>query len=334
MYRIKQIPEDFLVREDTNIELSENGSHTYLRLKKANMNTEEAIEKIAEVLKAPRKRFGYSGTKDKRAVTEQFISFHGRLSKGIKLENLSAEAIGYGNEKISLGFHLGNNFEITVRNLGDNDLKNLRRNISRIKKNNLEFLNLFDEQRFSKRNDKIGHSIVKGDFKKAAGLVLEGSGKTEAIVRDYLQKSPKDYIGAMRRIPKKILLMYVHALQSRLWNSVAERMKNEREKISIPLVGFATEFNNKKIGKEYESLMKKFRLGRRDFIIRNIPRLSSEGSERKLFAKIRKFKLGKLESDELNNGMKKIKIGLYLEKGSYATIAIKELFSQNRKALP
>ena len=74
-------------------------------------------------------------------------------------------------------------------------------------------------------------------------------------------------------------------------------------------------------------VMKKEDISERDFIIRQIPQLSMEGSKRKLFLKPHNFKSSQLEVDELNKGKNKIKIEFKLDKGCYATTLIKYLMS-------
>jgi tRNA(Glu) U13 pseudouridine synthase TruD len=66
----------------------------------------------------------------------------------------------------------------------------------------------------------------------------------------------------------------------------------------------------------------------RDFIIKSLPEISPEGSSRKLYSEIKKLKIGTLENDELNKGMKKVKISFFLNKGDYATMAIKNMFRE------
>ena len=46
----------------------------------------------------------------------------------------------------------------------------------------------------------------------------------------------------------------------------------------------------------------------------------------KIFADVSELSIGKLEDDELNKGMKKVRVKFTLGKGSYATIVIKEMF--------
>ena len=51
-----------------------------------------------------------------------------------------------------------------------------------------------------------------------------------------------------------------------------------------------------------------------------------EGKTRNVFVDVSNLEIGQFENDELNYGMKKIKIKFGLPKGSYATMLIKKLF--------
>ena len=81
MYKIKQIPEDFIVNEVIDIKLNPKGSYSYFILKKKDYATPAAIEKIARFLNIPVKKVGYAGAKDRRAVTTQLISIEGLPNK-------------------------------------------------------------------------------------------------------------------------------------------------------------------------------------------------------------------------------------------------------------
>src|SRR3989344_2001873 len=99
MPKIKQIPEDFIVNEITNIKPIESGDYTYFWLTKLNMTTLDALFHIAELLHVQQKRFGFAGTKDSFAVTTQLCSVF-NLSKerieSIHTKNLSVKFFGYG----------------------------------------------------------------------------------------------------------------------------------------------------------------------------------------------------------------------------------------------
>ncbi len=304
MYKIKQTPEDFVVKEIIDLWLDKNGKYFYYLLKKKNYNTLRAIGHIKAKVK-------YAGNKDKKAVTEQFISVNKKI-KNIRLKNLELKFIGRGNEPISLGSHKGNYFEIVARNLNKN---------TKIEKKG-KILNYFGKQRFGKDNVEIGRNIIKRNFKEAVGLII----KSNPRIKDYLQE--RDYIGALRKIPLHLLKLYIHAYQSYLFNEAIKKIKTNKN-LKIPLIGFEFELNdikNKELKNVIIKIMEKEKITPRDFIIREIPELSSEGGYRGLFMEIKDLRTGKLENDELNKNKYKIKLNFKLDKGCYATVAVKELF--------
>ncbi len=341
MYKIKQIPEDFIVKEITGTELKDSGNYTYFILKKKNYTTEKAVSAIAHYLKTDRKNIGYAGSKDKNALTEQFISIKGQIKKeNINLKDIELIYKGKSDERISLGDLKGNEFIITVRNLNEKE----------IKLTSIQIPNYFDEQRFSKNNAEIGKSILKKDFKKAVDLILDNYSKEknnfEKDVKEYISRLPNDFIGAIKKVPKKIRMMYVHAFQSLIFNkTIAELIMSETKEykkvdysngffvfpdkelnnIKIPIIGFGTEFKDKKIKDISSALLKKEGITLRDFIVRGMPELASEGDERDMFIKVKKLSI-KTDDDELNKSKKKCIISFTLPKGSYATIAIKKIF--------
>jgi len=60
----------------------------------------------------------------------------------------------------------------------------------------------------------------------------------------HLAKYPKDYAGALRKIPKKILTLYVHAYQSHLFN---EGLKQAIHEKNIPETILSPGFNTPKL---------------------------------------------------------------------------------------
>jgi tRNA pseudouridine13 synthase len=320
VYKIKQLLEDFVVKEISSLKPLGSGDYTYFILKKKNYTTVRAIQHIADKLHLPVKFFGFAGNKDKNAVTEQIVSVKGidekKLEK-INLKDIETVYVGKGDKPLSLGDLEGNKFKITVRNIDKQPKK-----ISKIP-------NYFGEQRFSKNNAEIGKSIIKGDFKGAVALILNNEGDYEKDIKRYLRKSPNDFIGALRIIPKKILRMYVHSYQSYLWNRTVGRylISNSNSKnIKIPLIGFGTELEDNYVGTIIKDILREEGIDLRDFVVRSIPESSSEGSTRNLFVTIQDFTVGNLEDDELNKGKKKVTIQFRLPKGSYATVALRYLF--------
>ena len=348
MYKIKQIPEDFIVREINEPKSGDNGDYSYFLLKKKNYNTLRAIKIISEKLKIPEKSIGFAGNKDRNAVTEQLISIkNGNKSiEKINLKDIELKFIGKGDNEVFLGSHRGNEFIITIRNLGDEEIKNIE---AKAKNNQILMPNFFGPQRFSNNNAKIGKSIIKKDFETAIRLITETNSDYNEKIKNHLEKKPNDYVVALKIIPLKLLKLYIHSYQSFLFNKVLEKLikdkkitkNNHNRKISgdnknktiveniiekIPVIGFGTELESNETGKTINKIMKGEKINERDFIIRQIPELSSEGAERNMFVKINDFKIMKREKDELNKNKKKIVAKFSLPKGCYATVFIENLF--------
>ena len=314
MYQIKQQPEDFIVKEISTIKLGIEGKYSYFWMKKRNYNTLQAVQQIAGMLKIFPKKIGYAGNKDKKAVTEQMISIEGipkERAESMRMKDLSLQYKGCGDTRICLGDLEGNSFEITVRNI---DTK------PKLKK---KFINYFGEQRFSTNNAEIGKAIVMKDFKKAVELILCGTGRAEEQMREYLGKNTNNYVGALKITHKKILMLYIHAYQSLLWNKAVQKHSSEKNEMTeVPIIGFGIATPDKCT----DEIMQSEGIKPRDFIIKQIPEISSEGATRQAVAEASEVSVSKLEDDELNPGMKKTTIKFILPKGSYATEYIRQLF--------
>lgn len=304
-YIIKQKSEDFCVTEIINLDTKSEGEYSYFTLKKKDDNTLDAVQKIAAALKVPLKNIGFAGTKDKKAITEQTCSAKNVTADALQKINISGievKFLGKGDKPISLGAHESNHFKIVVRN------------ITKVPIIKTKFLNYFGEQRLSTNNAVIGKLMLQKKFKEAAQQV-----SNSPEVAKYLQDNPSDAIGALKKLPLKTLKFYVHAYQSFLWNKLAEQ--NLRAQI-LPIIGFATEETG-----SVQTILESEGITARDFIIKQIPELSSEGGQRQVWAEAKNLKISNLQDDELNQGMKKIILEFTLDKGSYATEFIRQSFA-------
>ena len=117
MYKIKQLPEDFVVIEISQVKKEESGKYLYFRMKKIERNTLDVVQELARRLQIREKDIGFAGSKDKHAVTEQMISVIGIKKEDvgkIRMENVSLEFYTSGKVPLSLGDLLGNEFKITT----------------------------------------------------------------------------------------------------------------------------------------------------------------------------------------------------------------------------
>lgn len=315
MYKLKQFPEDFIVKEISNLSFKDLGKYAICLLKKRNYTTIRAIEQIARVLNKKIKDIGFAGTKDKRAITEQYISLKDVNKENIgkiKLKDIELKFVGYSDKPISLGDLERNEFIITIRNLKEKEISNLEKKI----KEKCLMPNYFGKQRFSKNNVKIGKLLLKSGFKEALKLILETNPDYKEKIEEYIKKKPNDFVGALRLMPKKLLILYVHAYQSYLWNKTLEEyLKINKKNVKIQLIGFGIEIENKEINKIITKIMKEEGITFRTFINKQIHEISLEGSLRDAFVEIKDLKI-------LEKGKDFLKIGFKLKKGSYATVAV------------
>lgn len=320
-YVLKRFPKDFIVEEISDLHLLESGPYTCFQLQKTDMNTLDAIHLLSKSLQVPLEHFGYAGTKDKKAMTSQFVTVKGDYRKAIdSLQNAQVKTSfkGYMAEPLHLGELLGNHFTITVRK------------VTKKPKPMFVYVNFYGEQRFGKHNASIGKHIVLKDFEHACLLLLETNTRYKPILIDYLEKHPRDYVGAMRRLPLKLLRLFVHAYQSKLWNEIAQEMVQKKAIVSnvqIPLVGFGLSKNTKYKDHIFPKLERE-QVRPEDFIIKQIPELSSEGGFRRVFTDVKDLHIGDLEPDENMEDEHKIRLSFQLRPGCYATVFIHQLFGK------
>ncbi|MBW2969652.1 tRNA pseudouridine(13) synthase TruD [Candidatus Woesearchaeota archaeon] len=303
MYTIKQEPEDFQVTEKSTVRTKSSGKYIYFRLWKKDLTTMEALKRLATAWRVPAGALSYAGNKDRKAITEQTCGAYGITKEKLEntqLQDIKLTFLGYGDEPVHLGQLEGNQFRITVRNAEKKEIKR-------------KFRNLFGEQRFSTNNAEIGKHIVKREFEQAVKKIVESNPQAAAKIRTHTDK--KDWIGALRCIPRKLLLLYIHAYQSQLWNKAAMRTDKEE----LPIIGFGTE----EIDETTQKILNEEKLKLSDFIIRELPEASTEGATRKVWAEAKQLKI--TEEDG------KIILEFFLPKGSYATEFIRQAFQELQK---
>ncbi len=344
MFIIKHRPEDFVVTEISNIKVNATSGHyLYFRLVKKNRNTLDAARKIAYALGILEKQVGFAGSKDKKALTEQVISITGTNKESVEkldFQDMELHFLGYGKEPISLGDLQGNQFEITIRNLDKVNLDKVNIEPARY------IPNYFDEQRFGSHNMDIGRHLVKKEFAEAAKLVQQH------LYQEHLQLHQQDYVGALRKLPIRLLRMYVNAYQSYLWNETIATYLNENGMVmkkikyslgtfvfvknyrdflnlQVPLLGFgAAELIPGEVEDIIQHVLKKERITFHDFVIKQIPELSLQGELRSVMVEVQDLKVGTVQEDEFHPGKKKVLMSFTLTKGSYATMVVKGMLGQ------
>ncbi len=336
MYVLKHVPEDFVVEEIAHLALKERGSHLVVRVQKRERNTEEVASLLAQRLGIDRRDVGYAGAKDRNAITTQHFSLKGVSSErvnAVSLSNVTIEPLGFLDVPLGLGVLEGNKFTITLRNLeGDEDFS-LPASIP----------NYFDEQRFGTNNTAIGRAIVKKEWHKAVEEIRASGSHDARVFEERLSDHPTDAVGAIIALPRQLLRMYLHAYQSSLWNRALARHVSQAtsrtktwsysngelvfpekevtvDAAAIPIPGFDAATLQSPI---MAAILKEEGLTPRDFVIRQLPNLSLEGTERNALVAVKEYSFSAFEDDDAFPETKKIVLSFTLPKGCYATIVVK-----------
>jgi tRNA pseudouridine13 synthase len=155
---------------------------------------------------------------------------------------------------------------------------------------------------------------------------------------DYLSKNPNNFVGAFRRLPRQIMLLFIHAVQSFIFNeTLSERVSMasfaaedgeyfcDENELGFPdiskhstskkgwlvmkLLGYESKPN------EREALMlERMDITVDDFRMRSIPEISSKGTFRTALAPLKDFSFCNKENI----------FRFSLPSGSYATMVLRE----------
>ena len=267
--KLKQLPADFIVEEIPDYTISsEKDEHTIFILQKQEIDTFDAIRRIAQRLRISLFEIGYAGLKDKHALARQYVSIPTRYNvQGLKLDSVVLTLVGYSRKKIKIGDLTGNRFTIIVRDIQEDELADISLRAKTISSSGVP--NYFDSQRFGSVIDTvfIGKEVILKQYETAVKQYLTAYQKSEpkkiknekrrilsswndlsnvrlfnkafaVVVKEYLKT--KDWRAAYRKIPAHLREMYVNAYQSYLWNEcVKEILKQSVEKKKLYSIGYA-----------------------------------------------------------------------------------------------
>ncbi len=342
----------------------EDGRFVHFVLQKKDWATSAAIMEIAKRLRCSHKKFNFAGTKDKTAISTQLVScFQADKEKilSLRIKDIQINGAWAAHDKIRLGSLLGNRFTIRLEGADDSNVQAIHDEIEG------RFPNYFGEQRFgsTRRNTHlVGEKLLQDDPEGAAGIFLCGSaGEEHAMAKaarkeleetgDYaraLKAFPKhlrlerkmiaylaghagDYAGALKQLPRTTLLLFVHAVQSHVFNLLlSERLAEGEleleqgeyfcgEKLGFPdaesaeaegwivgkLIGYETMLNSRE-----KEMMGRLGLDKDSFRLKSLPEIASKGTRRTLLAPLKDFNY----SDSI--------FRFSLPSGSYATMAMRE----------
>ena len=172
--------EDFYVEEIPESEPSGEGPNTWFFIEKIGRETLDVVLDVAQELHVDRKRMGFAGMKDKRAVTRQWLCVANCEAEQIKeledkLYKVKILKIMQNEKKLRIGQLIGNKFRLLIRDTEDPEAD------TEIAREVLEELiergvpNYFGWQRFGKKRPNthvVGKMLLENDLKKVVDAYI------------------------------------------------------------------------------------------------------------------------------------------------------------------
>ncbi len=344
-------------------------------MQKTDWNTVQALKAIANKLHRGFRSVGFAGTKDRAALTTQMCSLYGVMPEqlgSISIKDIRINGAWASDRQVRLGDLEGNRFAVRLNGMSEgldaaysSDYK--------------VFPNYFGEQRFGSRgnNKDVGVHILNKRFEDAVMAFLtdvdnetnEGAIgartrlkddmdfsqalqyfprylKYERQVIEYISRFPGNYANALRRLPRQLLMMFVHSVEAYMFNSVLEdRIKGQRispesgetvcmaDRYGFPkydsmrtyddgtkdadvfALGNIVGYDTKNISDAEARLMNEIGISAESFKLKSIPEIRCKGSQRVLFAPYKDFAY-----DDTDRTVR-----FSLPSGSYATVFLREL---------
>ncbi|MCC7555425.1 MAG: tRNA pseudouridine(13) synthase TruD [Methanoculleus marisnigri] len=277
--RLRASAADFVV-EELPLPISDpDGPYLICRLTKTNWELQRAVKEIAKRLGISHRRIAWAGTKDKNAVTTQFISIYNVTPEAVEqvhLADISLEVVGRSQHPLSLGSLAGNRFDIVIRDCIEDGLPARVQAATEVASAGIP--NYYGLQRFGvvrPVTHLVGERILKGDYEggvatyigrgypreseeaqrarthfaetrdaRAALADLPVRMTYERAMANHLVANPGDYAGALRALPPKLLSLLVSAYQSYLFNRALSSRIDAGMSLTEPEVGDRLLFAN------------------------------------------------------------------------------------------
>jgi tRNA pseudouridine13 synthase len=151
-------PEDFQVTEQLGFELSGEGEHCFLYLQKRQLNSMELLQRLSTLCGVAPGSIGFSGMKDRNAVTRQWFSvglagraepdWHALESPG----DVRVLEVGRHRRKLRRGVHRANRFTLLLREL-KGERSALEARLQKLREDGVP--NYFGEQRFGRNGSTM-----------------------------------------------------------------------------------------------------------------------------------------------------------------------------------
>jgi len=196
--KIRTKYEDFYVEEIPESEPSGTGPNTWFFIEKVGRDTLEVVLDIARELHIDRKRMGFAGMKDKRAVTRQWLCVSNSEIEDIekledKLYKVDILKIMQNEKKLRIGQLVGNRFRLLIRDIDnpEKDSEIATQILAELSRKGVP--NYYGWQRFGKKRSNthlVGKALLENDLKKVIDAYI---GNPYPEEREYIKKARELY---------------------------------------------------------------------------------------------------------------------------------------------
>jgi tRNA pseudouridine13 synthase len=181
--RMRVVVDDFFVDEIPGFELTGQGEHVFVHIRKRERTTDQVAGLLARAAGVPRHAVSYAGMKDKWALTQQWFSIHlpgqtlelplGELDAGVEVLAWTRH-----DKKLRRGALRGNRFRLRIREV-QAPVHDISERLARIARDGVP--NYFGEQRFGRDGDNVAQAraMLAGQFRPRArslrGILLSAA---------------------------------------------------------------------------------------------------------------------------------------------------------------
>ncbi|CAH8499004.1 unnamed protein product [Heterobilharzia americana] len=242
--------------------MAKSTPYCHFVLYKEGKDTLSAVQLLSRFLHVGPSVFSYAGTKDRRAITTQFVTVKGVNSKTLsslntRLHGLRVGDFSYVSSPLFLGDLDGNQFVIVLRSVCAPESV-VETAVEAWKSTG--FLNYYGLQRFGHSSDsrsfEIGKYLIRSDWANAIDLILKPTSADLPFLREIKERYFKfgdanscaeecpmsiektlllgvakygKTLNAIQMLPRNLRHLYVHSYQSFLWNHVASRRMTQQD---------------------------------------------------------------------------------------------------------
>lgn len=320
--RFKQHCEDFKVEEHLGFELTGEGEHVCLWVKKVGENTDYLARQLAKFAGIAAKNVSYAGLKDRQAETYQWFSLYipGKITPDFsefESEGVTILKVIRHNKKLRTGCLAGNQFSIVLREVSDK--QSLQTILDKIAHG---VPNYFGNQRFGFDGHNVNAALqmfngrkIKDRFKRGMYLSAARSYLFNRVISqridDNLHISP--LLGdCVQFVANRSFFPLLDLSEQTL-----QRLSDREVCLTAPLWG-AGELTSTDDAKQYElDCLVTF-----DAIQKGLAKEGLKQERRPLLLVPEQFKYHWLDESSVN-------IEFYLPAGCYATSVIRELIEMS-----